>query len=600
MKFAQITLGLPLNQLFDYSIPAHFGNIPIGSRVTVDFARRKLTGFVVGLKDASNIKKVKPIIRLIDQAPLLSPGLLEFTKLLSEYYHSSWGKMIESALPKALRGNKQIDIPYKFSEAYYQNKNKQNNEIFVVLDSENNLRFNFYFEKIEETLKEDKQIIVISPDVSSAAKIKEKINERFKIDACILNRYQKTQESIEQWISIANNNIKIIVGTMSGIFAPCSNLGLIIVDEEDNETYKQDQSPFYRVRDVAMIRSEYEKCALILGSKCLSLESFYLTKKKKAKLIHLKKEKKVNVSIIDMNKEYYRTKKGDILSARLENEINALIKKNERVGVFVNRLGFATTLKCKKCNFILKCPRCDVNLTYNFKIKKAHCRLCNYSADAPSVCPDCKTSYLNYLGVGVEKLDSYLHRIFPRNKESICVLDRKTIKEERCIENIIAVLADILLNMPDFDSAEKTFSLFYRLYSLAENNFYIQTSLPHHYCWQALKNNNPFLFYDKELRLRKELGFPPYWHFAQIILRGKDNNRVKERCFDLFKLLEHKLPKDTFIYPPQPAQPAKLRNNFRWQVLLKVKNVLKINKFLTKNIKNLRFSNIILTVNIDP
>ncbi|MEW6407161.1 MAG: hypothetical protein AB1465_00520 [Patescibacteria group bacterium] len=599
MKFAQITLALPLNQFFDYSIPSDIKNIAIGSRVVIDFANRKLIGFVVGLKDNSKIIKIKPIIKLLDKTPLLSAELLIFTKLLAEYYHTSWGQMIESAIPKPLRNAKSIDIDINTSLKQPRNNNKKNSEIFAILGSDD-FRFNFYCEKIKESLKNNEQILIVTPNINSINKIKMKLTEYFGIEPCALTRYQKTKESVNNWISIKNSNTKIIIGTMSTIFAPCDNLGLIIIDDEDNSAYKQERAPFYHVRNAAIIRSKINKCTLIFGSECLSIETFYLTKISKAKLIEEKTNRNIHVNIIDMNKEFYRTKKGEFLSSRLESEINSLITKGDTIGIFLNRRGFATTLKCKKCNFILKCPRCDINLVYDFKSKFAYCRICRHKVEPPKICPHCQASNLSYLGLGIEKLASYLYRVFPQANKKIDILEQKTIKENTTLKNTAIVLGDILLNMPDCNASEKTFSLFYRLFNLTINNFYIQTYLPHHYIWQAIKKNDPFIYYEKELGLRKELKFPPFWHFIQIVLRGKNSDNIKEKSFDLFKIIETKIPKDLILYPPQPAHPAKIRGNFRWQILLKTKNILKTNKFLTSNLKNLRFSNIILTINVDP
>jgi primosomal protein N' (replication factor Y) len=421
----------------------------------------------------------------------------------------------------------------------------------------------------------------------------------------------------QEWLQIKQRKADIVIGTLSSIFAPVNNLGLVIIDEEEDASYKQDQVPHYNVREAAYMRTKLEGAKLILGSTFPSVESFYLMKRNKIKyILMLQKEYFPEIKIIDMESQYFMKNKDKILSGYLHDSIMASLNSKEKILLFINRKGFATVAYCHNCGAHLKCPRCNVNLVYHFHTNTLNCHFCNLKTDSPKICPSCNSGYIKFSGVGFEKIESEISRLFPQAKikrldtfadtdiidADICIATSAVIKHKDYKFGLVGVLSiDNSLNRIDFRSSEKTFGLLIGLLSLTEKKLIIQTRVPSHYCFQALMKNDVNIFYDEELRLRKQLNFPPYKHMALVKLRGKDADKVKQAANSLFeKLNKANSGKIIKIVSVNPAQQFKLRGNFYWQVLASSSDVKKLNKFLKINLKDFSCSGIIVTVDVDP
>ncbi|MDD2654260.1 MAG: primosomal protein N', partial [Candidatus Omnitrophica bacterium] len=391
------------------------------------------------------------------------------------------------------------------------------------------------------------------------------------------------------------------------------------IEEEDNYAYKHDQSPHYHSRSVAYMRVEKEKASLVLSSTTISLETFSQIKQKNAKLVEPKGtvSKTIDVKLLDTNEERFRQRKRDfILSSFLENNIQNTLASGGKVMLFMNRKGFSTFIQCRSCGYSLKCPRCNISLTYHYDKKSLTCRYCNYKTQALSICPNCQAAYMRYSGIGTEKLESEMHRMFPQakirrwDKESslpaddfdILISTQISLKKHNFSVDLLGVLKpDASLNRIDFRAAEKTYSLLYRLRKITANKMIIQTSNPTHYIMQAIYKNDPDYFYKQELNNRRELGFPPFRHLVQVNLRGKINDRVKEVSFALFDTLTKSNKAKTIeIYEPSPSIPSKLRGNFYWNILLKGSSVKNICSLIHKPILEYkRKSGVITTINVD-
>ena len=617
MLYAQVVLGLPVEGPFDYIVPLNLTKkIAIGQRVWVNFSQRKLVGYVVGLSQKTKIKKLKPILKIIDTEPVLDKNILSLTKELSNYYCCSWGEAIETALPESLRRGR-ILAEVK-TEQFTTQKNKAQITLVHALDIK--ARWQIYFNQIKDTLEMGKKVLILLPDKTYLLKVKELISLKF--DATLATLYRNQPQEIKEWLKIKEAKANIVIGTRSGIFAPLNNLGLIIIDEEQDSLYKQDQVPHYHSREVAFMRAQKEGIRLILGSSSPSLESFYLAKKNKIHYIFIPpKEPYPEVKILDTK---YHPKK-IIFSKYLEEAISQTLSQKGKILLFLNRKGFATFIFCPQCSIILKCQRCQVNLVYYFKENLLICPYCNFKMSAPKICPYCNSGYIRYTGLGTEKIESELARIFPQVKikrvesEQIPKIEEADIfvstesivrrinflNEDKNFNNIfdlVGVLSiDNLLNRFDFRAAEKTFALLIGLIKLTKKKIVIQTQLPQHYCFSALENKNLNLFYEEELKQRKELKLPPYKHIALVKIRGKSALRVEKIANLLLKNLK-KINKDKNIkiLSATPAIPSKLRGKFYWQVLLKATLAEKLTQFLKINLKKFSRSGIIITVDIDP
>ncbi|MDD4894871.1 MAG: primosomal protein N', partial [Candidatus Omnitrophica bacterium] len=572
MLYVKVALGLPVRGPFDYSVPRHIKCIKEGSRVWVQFGSRKILGYVVGITPKTTIKHVKPLLEIIDDSPLLDKNMLLLAKKLSDYYGCSWGEAIETALPEVLRKGKKITNIAKLNNAVH----KPGHEAVLIHDLNAGQRWDIYLAQIKDTVAAGKSVIVLLPDINSVLKAKETISSCLGVSPVIL--YRKQPQELEAWLKVKEAKFSIVAGTRSGIFAPVNNLGLVIIDEEQDNVYKQDQVPHYHARDVVSMRCEIENANLVLGSSYPSLESFYAAKKEKAKYILLSRAKNYpQVTVLDMSSQGWQLKqKNTIVSKYLGDCIAQALDSKGKVLVFLNRRGFATSASCRNCGTVLRCPRCDINLVYYFKDNILNCRYCNFKMEPPKICPNCNSAYMRYLGTGTEKMESEISRIFPASRiamledlrdfnadsADIFISTASVIRKTGYNFDLIGVLAiDNTLNRVDFRSTEKAFGLLSGLLALTDKKVVIQTGLPKHYCLKAIENNDVNIFYDEELALRKQLGFPPYRHLCLVKLRGKKENSVKEASNALFSGLSKYAENDKFVkvVSLNPGQPEKLR-----------------------------------------
>lgn len=613
MLYAKVVLGLPVEGPFDYSFdPRADKRISEGFRVWVEFGSRKKLGYVVGVSTKTRIKRVKPILEIIDKTPAVNQNVLSLTAKLSEYYACSWGEAIEAALPDALRKGRPVE---NNTAAVVDTRNRRAQESLLIHDLNSGARWDIYLSRIKETLGTNRSVIALFPDINSVLKARDTIAARLGITPVIL--YRKQPNELENWLKAKNSNFNCIIGTRSGIFAPVNNLGLVIIDEEEEPVYKQDQVPHYHARQIAFMRCRIEKAALILGSGSPSLESFYLAKKEEIKYMLLPREKSLpQVKVVDNKAEFNRFKQtGVILTKYLQDCIAQALDSKGKTLLFLNRHGFATSASCRNCQAILKCPRCDISLIYHYKDNVLSCRYCNFKMDPPKICPHCNAAYIRYQGSGIEKLESEVSRCFPQarvvrsdspvdiDNADILISTASIIKQaHRCFDLTGVLSIDNSLNRVDLRSTEKIFGLLTGLLMLTDKKMVIQTNAANHYSLQAIINNNAGIFYDEELRQRKQLKFPPFSHLCLVKLRSSRESIVREASGILFEDLSKRAlgNKSIKVLSLNRGQPEKLRGNFYWQILLESGSPLKMVKFLKLHLKNFRHSGIIVTVDVDP
>ena len=487
--------------------------------------------------------------------------------------------------------------------------------IELIHDLDGEARWDIYTSRIKESLEKKLSVIVLLPDIPEVIKARDILKQRLEIDAQIL--YRKQPKELEEWLKTGSSDTKLIIGTRSAVFAPLNNLGLVIIDEEDDFVYKQDQVPHYHAREIAFMRARLDQAKVILGSRSPSLESFYLTMKQKAEYTVIpRKNDFPEIKIVDTRHLPFQDRKRKALFSRLlEDAVYAVLNEKGKTLLFLNRKGFATQASCITCGKMLKCPRCNINLVYHFKEDLLACHYCNFKMPAPKICPECNSGYIRFSGAGTEKIESELSRIFPQVRIKVCedkkidleaadifIATSSVIKRKNIVFDLIGVLGiDNALNRVDFRATEKVFGLLAGLLNLTRKRMLIQTSSPGHHSFQALLKKDAGYFYEEELKQRRQLGFPPYKHMVVVKLRGKKEDRIKEAAESLFDRLTGANKKEGIeITSVNPAYPAKLRGNYYWQVLIRSGNVLKVNKFLKNNLKDFRHSGIIVTVDVDP
>jgi len=599
MLYANVALGLPVDEVFDYIVPATLeNNIVIGSRVWVNFRNKREVAYVVSLSSKTKIKKIKEILALIDIAPILSEMVFLLTKRLAQYYCCSWGEAIETALPDDLRKGKEA---LKTGDASGFLKTPEASPSFTSFIQGNN-RLPIYLREIKQTWEAKRSTIILFSDIASVNKAKDEIQKNLGIEVFV--SYRKQPQELKSWEEIRQQDYCLVVGTRSSIFSPVNNLGLIIIDQEDDQVYKQEQVPHYHARVVALMRSEIESAKIILASNCLSLESYYLAQKNELPVEFISNQTAYpQVKVIDLRRLAYAQRKSkSIFSKFLADAIYSALSEKGKILLVVNRRGFATTAACHNCGLALKCPRCNINLVLHFEQEQLKCHHCNFKMEIPDICPSCKAGYIKYSGIGTEKVESELARIFPQAKPGqIRITTSSILKQQDVSFDLIGVLGiDNSLNRMDFRASEKTFALLTGLVGLTPKKIIIQSANAKHHCFQALIENDPQLFYKQELKQRKQLNFAPFKHMILLKVRGSNLEKVKFAADDLFKKLNQSRTSSIKMLSLNPGQPAKLRGNFYYQILIRAANMDKASHFLKLHLKEEHYSGIIITVDVDP
>ena len=462
-------------------------------------------------------------------------------------------------------------------------------------------RMPIYLKEIKEVLASQQSAVILFSDIAAAERAKEIIQKSLGIEVLVV--FRKQPGELDIWRKIRFADYCVVLGSRSSVFVPVNNLGLIIIDQEENQVYKQEQVPHYHAREVALMRAEIEGAKVVLGSHCLSLESFYLAQKEKFEYEFIPPKLAYPlVKVIDLRRlSYAQRKSKSMFSKFLEDAISTTLAEKGKVLLVINRKGFATSAACHNCGLALKCPRCNINLVFHFDENKLKCHHCNFKMEVPKICPSCNAGYIKYSGIGTEKVESELARIFPQGRGDIFVSTGSVEKYQGLNFDLIGVmLIDNSLNRVDFRAGEKTFSLLMGLIGLTSKKIIIQSSNANHHCFQALINNDPLLFFKEELRVRKQLNFPPFKHMILLKIRGVNLEKVKQASADLSARLSRIKTASIKMLSLNPGQPAKLRGNFYYQILMRASSVEKASQFLKLHLKETHFSGIMVTVDVDP
>ena len=461
-----------------------------------------------------------------------------------------------------------------------------------------------YIKLIEKVLKEGKEAILLVPEISLTPQVVSIFKSHFGKVVAILHSGLSDGEKYDEWRKIERKEVSIVIGARSAIFAPFTNIGIIIIDEEHSATYKQENMPMYNAIDVALKRGKTYKCPVILGSATPSIESYTRAKIGVYTLLEMKNrvnKNLPNVTLVDMKDEF---KKGNrVFSEAVINMINDRLKKNEQIIVLLNRRGFSTVITCKECGFTHKCPNCDIPLTYHKKNNIMKCHYCDYKVPKLLECPICHSKNINSFGMGTEKLEELINSTFPlaktvrmdidttrrKNAHKEIINDFKNEKYNVLVGTqmiakgldfpkvtlVVVINGDASLNIPDFRSAERTYALLSQVAGRAgradiPGEVIIQGFNMNHYSIISAKNNDYNSFYDEEMKIRKALKYPPYYNLCLIKVSGKDYDKVFEEANKISTYLKNHI-KD-IVLGPSSANMPKLNNIYYVQIIIKFKN----------------------------
>jgi primosomal protein N' (replication factor Y) len=504
-----------------------------------------------------------------------------------------------------------------------------------------------YLQAIARALERGQGAIVLVPEISLTPQTVERFKARFSSGphqtlVAVLHSHLSTGERHDEWHKIRQGRARIAIGARSAIFAPIDPLGLIIVDEEHEHTYKQEEAPRYHARDVAIMRGQMEGATVLLGSATPSLESYYNCKKGKYTLLELPEradDKKMPVvRIVDMRQSMRGGKAIPIFSPQLKDAITSRLEKNEQVILFLNRRGYSTSLQCPRCGYVAGCPNCSVSLTYHRQYQRLCCHICGHNETVPSICPNdsCRNPEIRYAGLGTQKVEETLGKLFPHART--VRMDSDAMKRKDDFRRILGdfrvgkidillgtqmiakglhfpnvtlvgiIYADLALHQPDFRAGERTFQLLTQVAGRAgrgdvEGEVFVQAFTPFHPSIQFARRHDFAGFYDQELEFRAQLSYPPLARVALLTLKGRNEEKVKFSADHVRREVDKLIEgfKDLIVAGPAPAPLLRAETFYRYQIMLRTPRMTALSKRLSELVQALALpEDVTLAVDIDP
>jgi primosomal protein N' (replication factor Y) len=498
-----------------------------------------------------------------------------------------------------------------------------------------------YLQAIQSTLARGKTAIVLVPEISLTPQTVERFKSRFadaQDTVAVLHSHLSEGERHDEWHKIHAGRARIVVGARSAVFAPLENLGLIVVDEEHETSYKQEEAPRYHARDVAVVRAKMEKCVVLLGTATPSLESYHNAVQQKYELLNLTQRvddcQMPLMRIVDLRLERRKEKAAAILSEKLRAAITARLEKHEQTILFLNRRGFSTSLLCSNCGEARDCPNCSVALTFHRGAARLTCHLCGHTAAVPKKCPACSQDTLIYAGFGTEKVEANVTQIFPQaivrrmDADSMSRKDayRDTLQAFRSgkIDILVGtqmiakglhfpnvtlvgiINADLALHMPDFRAGERTFQLLTQVAGRAgrgetPGEVFVQTYTPFSPSIQFARHHDFAGYFEQELEFRERCDFPPFKHAVLITVRSEHEGRSKLSAETLVRRLKENLGAEFIVGDATPAPLEKLQGQFRFHILMRGEAIMRLSRLIRETLDKLPLpEDVLASVDVDP
>ena len=637
--YVKVVFNLPIDKILTYIKPDEINHSLVGCRVVAPIKGKNNKGIVIEETDTlEGSYKIYPIKARIDLEPICSDKEFKLAKWMSNYYHSSFGEALFAALPvgtPAKKEKKAKPIPAK-QKPYLKLNDEQENVLKKInesIDSKNPKTFllhgvtgsgktEVYLQAIKKVVDMGKQAIVILPEISLTPQTIKRFAERFEGKIAVLHSKLSPNAKYRYWQMIKKDEIKIVIGARSAIFSPTPNLGIIVIDEEHETSYKAGDTPRYHARQVAFYRKNQENALLLLGSATPSIESFYHALTGKIELLSLKKRAASvhmpEVKILDLKKEK-RADAFPMITQKLAEEINIKLEKKEQIILFLNRKGYAPVVSCSYCQKVLECPNCSVSLTYHKKKNVVMCHYCGYTQYLEDLCDECKIGHFERIGSGTEKVEEHLNILFPnaviermdqdtvggtKNYEKIfkrfsdgeidILVGTQMIAKGLDFPNVTLVgvlLADMSLHIPDFRSAERTFNLITQVAGRSGRGekkgiVYIQTYSPENYSIECAKNHDYISFYNREIENRKApLNYPPFARLVRLVIRGIDEEKVESdanKIADMLRMETYENSDKIIILGAAACAISKLNKYYRWNILIKTPSHSLLKNFFNK------------------
>ncbi|MBI5664719.1 MAG: primosomal protein N' [Nitrospirae bacterium] len=665
----QADILFPINaEAFTYLIPEDLeSKIKPGVRVLAPFKRAKKVGIVqrIGVRGQGSRGKgqglegiiLKPIEAVLDEEPLVPENLLKLIQWVGQYYMSTSGLALKNAVPSAfftgkkagksrivydeeVKEAKPLELTVEQSSALSE-INSTDKGVFLLHGVTGSGKTEIYIRAIK-ALPPDKEAIVLVPEIAITAQMIDRFRVNFGDSVVFYHSGLSIGERITQWRKMREGEVKVVIGVRSAVFAPFNDLGLIVIDEEQEASYKQFEGLRYNARDTALARAQLEGIKIVLGSATPSMEAYYNAKNGKIRYLELTQRIEhrplPGVDIIDMTKE---EKQSFSLSNKLLDALKENLGNDHQSLIMLNRRGYSPFFMCTDCGHTYKCPACSITLIYHKDTNTLNCHYCGSYLNPQSMCPTCKGTRIKHLGTGTQRAEEEIRSLMPglafkrmdKDTTQKKLSHYRIIKqmEEKKIDVLLGtqmvakghdfpdvtlsavISADIALNMPDFRSAERALQLFTQLAGRAgrgevPGRAYIQTYEPEHYVFDYVRGHDYKGFYEKEIELRKELSYPPFGRMLRIIFSFK----TKDSARQIVNVISNRIKKSNLplsqtgkggieILGPSPAPIEKIKNLWRWHIILKGKNAKALRQTAAVILEKIRdVKEVKIDIDVDP
>ncbi|WP_319415008.1 primosomal protein N' [Marispirochaeta aestuarii] len=611
--FAEVALNLPLNKTFTYRLPDDMNAGP-GYRVEVDFRRRKVVAFVLSVSPdpPSGDFTLKDILRVLDNEPVFGESEADLARWTARRYFSSVGEVLSSMLPG---GKKESSMPSILPEddvplSEFTLSDEQQDAVQAILDPDTRPIYLYgitgsgktavFFSAATEVLKRGGGVIYLVPEISLTHQIVREAVSRFGNIVSVWHSRITPSQRLTEWRRIRSGEARLVIGARSAVFAPVARLGLIILDEEHEGSYKSGSSPRYHARQIAMYRTKKDAASLVMGSATPSVEASYLMEQGQLRTLHLTRRlaggAPPQMKILDM-----RGEKG-VISDELAAGLKRTLADKRQAILFLNRRGFSYFFHCRSCGYEMRCEHCSVSLTFHKSRGIMLCHYCGYQSRPVQVCPECGSLDVGYSGYGTEGIEEEIAALFPDAR--IARVDTDSVSRKGSLRKILGdfrqgkldillgtqmvakglnfpgvrlvgiVMADTTLMLPDFRAAERTFALLTQVAGRAgrfnpDGEVLIQTFHGQAPAIRLAAESRQEDFYEEELSVRRSLGFPPFARLIRILFRGKSRDKVLAASRQFCTALERDLPRGIDLLGPSEAPLAVISGNYRIHAILR-------------------------------
>ena len=649
MKYAELLLQLPYEASYSYLVPDSLEEkASFGKRAVVPFGKRRMTGFIIGISDSrpDGDFELKAIERVIDDEPVFTPALLDLARWMRNMYFAPAGQSLSMMIPS---GRKESEVSPFFEPSSFKAIDvlsaDQEKALAIIRKGEASVYYLFgvtgsgksevYLRRAEDIIAEGRQVLYLVPEITLTQQLSDEVYSRFSGRVAILHSGLTPSQRLKAWRQIMAGDVDLVIGARSSVFAPFADLGLIILDEEHESSYKSGSAPRYHARQVAQYRAKKEGAEFIMGSATPSLEAWKLMLEHRICRIDMPDRvgggRYPAISVINT----IGSKRN--ISPEMEKAIRECLDMKRSVLLFLNRRGYTYGYSCSTCGHVLTCPNCSVSLTYHKKEKRLVCHTCGYSSPLVRSCPECGSYDLSPSGFGTENIEEEIRGLFPYAR--VARLDTDTASEHKGntqqiiqgfrdgeidillgtqmiakglnfpLVSLVGVLnADSSLSMPDFRASERTFDLLHQVAGRAgryrdDGHVLIQTQQPMAPAIRCAAENDLESFYREEMRNRRETMFPPYTRLVNLTVRGRNEERTRKAAEDIEHIAGELEPsfEDVEFFSAAPSPVEKKAQYYRYHVLLRSTSVSMLLRFTAILLSRLSLpSSLYLEVDTDP